>query len=289
MWYQFLYHVITILLATPQSIVGISQNPGLTLVNICLYKSSNSFKEKINRTTLFMFDISWNLTFQWRCSRQFFVEKTHGCNGWWSWRHSKQEEVAIASSKSASLVLFVGMLCILAVPWPKDFLRAQGISRHLKAWPMPGFRNSVLFFLVCVCVCTWNIPTQFFMKKHIPTTWTPRCPIWIIHGLSQNWVRNTKQSSNHHLVPVDPSFPQVLWQVPTVKMVTGLPPYLGMMCRSRSWKPFLGDDQGGWLETRRKKPKHPAEIVLFLVWWGFIDVRELLGGGSHERGMGLIY
>ena len=91
------------------------------------------------------------------------------------------------------------------------------------------------------------------------------------------------------MVPVDPSFPQVLWQVPTVKMVTGLPPYLGMMCRSRSWKPFLGDDQGGWLETRRKKPKHPAEIVFFLVWWGFIDVRELLGGGSHERGMGLIY
>jgi len=86
------------------------------------------------------------------------------------------------------------------------------------------------------------------------------------------------------LVPVDPSFPQVLWQVPTVKMVTGLPPYLGMMCRSRSWKPFLGDDQGGWLETRRKKTETPRRN-----WWGFIDVRELLGGGSHERGMGLIY
>ena len=191
MWYQFLYHVITILLATPQSIVGISQNPGLTLVNICLYKSSNSFKEKINRTTLFMFDISWNLTFQWRCSRQFFVEKTHGCNGWWSWRHSKQEEVAIASSKSASLVLFVGMLCILAVPWPKDFLRAQGISRHLKA--SQGLANAripkqcAIFFGVCMCVYLEHSNTAFYEKTHPnhldPTVPHLNCP-WFIPKLS---------------------------------------------------------------------------------------------------------
>jgi hypothetical protein len=78
-------------------------------------------------------------------------------------------------------------------------------------------------------------------------------------------------------------------------MVTGLPPYLGMMCRSRSWKPFLGDDPEWsicfffrvWLETKKKKLKHPAEMVFF--YGGFTDVRELLGGGSHERGMGLIY
>jgi len=43
----------------------------------------------------------------WQASRQEAEE------------HSKQEEVAIASSKSASLVLFVGMLCILAVPTVK--------------------------------------------------------------------------------------------------------------------------------------------------------------------------
>ena len=183
------------------------------------------------------------------------------------------------------------MLCILAVPWPKDFLRAQGISRHLKAWPMPGLRNCFLdsvvcYFFWCVCVYLEHSNTAFLLKKNIPTTWTPPCPIWVIHGLSQNWVRNTEQSSNHHLVLVDPSFPQVLWQVPTVKMVTGLPPYLGMMCRSRSWKPFLGDDpewsicsfSGNGLKPE-KKLKHPAEMVFFMAdlqmfgsFWGVVHM-----------------
>ena len=184
--------------------------------------------------------------------------------------------------------------------WPclgRKIERAQGISRHLKAWPMPGLRNCFLDSVVCYvfwCVCVLGtFQHSFFIKKNIPTTWTPPCPIWVIHGLSQNWVRNTKQSSNHHLVLVDPSFPQVLWQVPTVKMVTGLPPYLGMMCRSRSWKPFLGDDPEWsicfffreWLETRKKNWNTPQKWCFFL--WRIYRCSGAFGGWFTWTGNGI--
>jgi hypothetical protein len=34
----------------------------------------------------------------------------------------------------------------------------------------------VLFFLVCGCVLG-TFQHRFFIKKNIPTTWTPPCPI----------------------------------------------------------------------------------------------------------------
>jgi len=183
MWYQFLYHVITILLATPQSIVGISQNPGLTLVNISLYKSSNSFKEKTNRTPLFMLfretlrsgeDVPVNSS----------LKKLMGATA--------DEAEGIQSKRRWPLPAANQHLwsCSWAccASWPclgRKIERAQGISRHLKA--SQGLANartpqlfsrfcSVLFFLVCVCVLG-TFQHSFFIKKNIPTTWTPPCPI----------------------------------------------------------------------------------------------------------------
>ena len=164
MWYQFLYHVITILLATPQSIVGISQNPGLTLVNISLYKSSNSFKEKTNRTPLFMLfretlrsgeDVPVNSS----------LKKLMGATA--------DEAEGIQSKRRWPLPAANQHLwsCSWAccASWPclgRKIERAQGISRHLKAWPMPGLRNCFLdsvvcYFFWCVCVYLEHSNTAF--------------------------------------------------------------------------------------------------------------------------------